>query len=136
MRGRKHWAGVVILLLGVTPMWAQAQRTDTASISIGSGLPFEQYSASLSITTSPGAWRRAPRAARLQHRVAKTRDRETPSAPQSAVSAMPPAVTTCPMPIALVDTAGDRRMPVVRVAPSAPVAGTLRGCENPLGPAR
>ncbi len=124
---------LVALLLSAASVEAQvADTTTTAHFRSPAPVTLQDFTASLGVTVPWGQLVRNPASTPpvVRSWVAPTSLR--PGASVSPIA--PPAVDTlqCPMPIARVDTATLSPMPVALPTADLPIAGQLKGCENPL----
>ncbi len=129
----------VLCLLVVSAAGAQAQGSDSTmarNVDAPAPVTLQDFTATLGVAAPSGQLVRSralsPGMKRLYAAMESMREGQL----RSVVAAPPTGDTSivCPMPVARVDSATLSPMPVVTPTAELPIAGRLKGCENPLGP--
>lgn len=130
-----------VAALALSASGAGAQVTDsTATAALAAAAPaapapvtLQDFTASLNVAVPSGRLVRTPTSpvALLLQRIDAIRRRGTPDT-RSLTAPAGGAVPMCPMPVARIDTTALAPMPVVAPTGDLPIAGQLKGCDNPL----
>lgn len=126
-------AAATCLLSAPSAMAQTVDSTATAVLASPTPVTLQDFAGSLSVAVPPGRLVRTPKppVAALLQRIDELRRRVNPDAkvPEPRTGADMPA---CPMPVVRIDTTALAPMPVVSSTGDLPVAGQLKGCDNPL----
>ncbi len=125
---------IAALVLSASRAGAQVtDSTATALLAAPTPVTLQDFAGSLNVAVPPGRLVRTQTSAvaALLQRIEAVRQRGTPNTrpPAASSSADIPA---CPMPVVRIDTTTLAPMPVVSSTGDLPVAGQLKGCDNPL----